>query len=610
VETPAAIVKPKRFTVSIAYFNIVTRTSKGAAMSRLRTITAVMTQIVILSALSFGTASARSTSGSASITTDELKDWLAYISSDELEGRNTFSEGLGLAAAYIAEHLKSWGIRPGGDSGSYFQRVAVLGVKSDNHSTVTVEAGGQTRTFENGTGVMFPPNVGAKRAFSADEIAFLGYGLNIPQAGHDDYKDENVKGKVVIWLGPAGPKGLDQTYRRAIFGRARLATEQEGAVASIGPVPNRGPQQGGGPAAAAPSPAPAPPGFPGAVPVEAPDFTTVQRLDAQTAPAVSAHDDFFEFLFGGQEVKYADLKALAEKRESLPHFKIKNVKITFNINAEYKVVRTQYTRNVIGIINGSDPKLKDTYVAYGAHYDHVGYAEGEIVDTDQGKRRAGAVGRVTEGALEDRIWNGADDDGSGTVTELAVAKAFAQGPKPKRSLLFVWHAGEEKGLLGSRYFADFPEIPITSIVAQLNMDMVGRNRDDKPEESNTLYVVGSDRISTELHNILVDANGSLPKPLKLDYEMNDPADLEQVYYRSDHYSYAAKGIPIVFLTTGLHADYHANTDSAEKINYEKMARVGQLIYEMGMTVGNLNHAPARDNKGPRMGKGSSGKLPT
>ncbi|HEY6328650.1 MAG TPA: M28 family peptidase [Blastocatellia bacterium] len=563
--------------------------------------------------------------GRDSITTDELKDWLGYISSDELEGRNTFSEGLGLAAAYIADHLKEWGIKPGGDSGSYFQRVKVLGVKSTNHSTITVEANGQTRTFENGSGVTFPANVGSKRTFSADEIEFMGYGLDAPLAGHNDYANANVKGKVVVWLGAAGPKGLDQSYRRALFGRARFATEQQGAVASIGPVLTRGRGQGAGGGAAAagrsgpndrgqgaagrPPQQPVPPGFPQIVPVEPADFTTVQRLDTPLAPAVSAQDDFFEFLFAGQEARYADLKEKADKQEPLPLFKLKNVKITINTNADYRIVRTQYTRNVIGILDGSDPALKNTYVAIGAHYDHVGYAEGEIVETEEGRRRAGAPGRVTESAIGDRIWNGADDDGSGTVTELAIAKAFALGPRPKRSLLFVWHAGEEKGLLGSRYFADYPTIPMDHIVAQLNMDMVGRNNNDKAEEGNTVYLVGSDRISTELHNIAVDADQSLSKPLALDYAMNDPTDLEQVYYRSDHYSYAAKGIPIIFFTTGLHVDYHANTDSAEKILYPKMATIGQLVYEIGLRVANLDHPPIRDNKGPRAGKGSSGKLP-
>ena len=256
------------------------------------------------------------------------------------------------------------------------------------------------------------------------------------------------------------------------------------------------------------------------------------------------------------------------------------MKLTFNLDATYEVVRTQITHNVVGIIPGSDPKLKDTYVAFGAHYDHVGYAEGELTTGSDGtQRRSGAVGKVSPNALEDRIWNGADDDGSGTVALLGLAKAFAQGARPKRSVLIVWHVGEERGLLGSRFFADYPTVPLDRIVAQLNIDMIGRNRDDKAEEANSVYLVGSDRISTELHKVNIAANARLPKPLKLDYEMNDPADLEQVYYRSDHYSYAAKGIPITFYTTGLHADYHANTDEVGKINFEKMTRIVQLGYK-------------------------------
>jgi Zn-dependent M28 family amino/carboxypeptidase len=140
------------------------------------------------------------------------------------------------------------------------------------------------------------------------------------------------------------------------------------------------------------------------------------------------------------------------------------------------------------------------------------------------------------------------------------------------------------------------------IVAQLNIDMIGRNRDDKPGESNTVYLVGSDRISTELHALNRAANAAMAKPLTLDYAFNDPADLEQLYFRSDHYSYAAKGVPIIFFTTGLHADYHANTDEVSKIEFDKMTRITQLIYETGLRVANLDHAPARDNQGPRAGR--------
>jgi hypothetical protein len=578
-------------------------------MLRHRRLVALTTQLALILTVALGSATARANGGRDLIRAQDLKEWLGYISSDELEGRSTFSEGLGLAAAYIAEHLSAWGVKPGGDKGSYFQRVAVLGVKSDNHSTLSVEVNGQTRTFKNKEGVTFPANVGGKRSVTSDQIEFLGYGLNAPLANHNDYAGKSVKGKVVVWLGRTGPKGLDAKFRRAVFGRSRYATEQEGAVASIGEgftggLPGRPPaeQPTGGEGR--------PGGPPGqqVVPIESADFTTVQRLDSPIPPSVSGQDEFFEFLFSGSDVKYSDLKEKASKGEPIPTFTLKNVKITINLDADYRVVRTQYTRNVVGIVEGSDPSLRNTYVAFGAHYDHVGYSEGEIVQTANGPRRAQPRGRVTEGAIDDRVWNGADDDGSGTVTILSVAKAFALGPKPRRSLLFVWHSGEERGLWGSRYYADHPSVSIDKIVAQINMDMVGRNQDNKPDEFNTVYPVGSDRISTDLHNTLIDANNALSKPLSLNFELNDPTDLEQVYYRSDHYSYAAKGIPIVFLTTGLHQDYHANTDSAEKINYEKMTRVGQLSYETAWRVANSRKAPVRDNLGPRVGKGSRGKL--
>jgi Peptidase family M28 len=559
-------------------------------MFRLRRITALVTQLALVAALTFAPTLAGVNGGRDKINAGELKEWLTYVASDEFEGRNTFSEGLGLAAGYIAGQLKAWGVKPGGPNGSYFQRVAVLGVKSDNKSTVTVEVNGQSRTFQNKEGVIFPAYIGSKRSFTADQIEFVGYGLSLPD--RSDFTGRNVKGKIVVYLGTAPPNGVDPRQAfRAMFSRGRTATDQEGAIVAIGPERggrrNSRTQEGGGQNA-----------------LLEPDFTTVQRLDVPQAPAIAAKDDFFDFLFSAADLKYADLKKKADAKEALPAFTLKNVRITFNIDAQYQVVRTQYTRNVVGIIEGTDAKLKDTYVAFGAHYDHVGYAEGEVVNG----KRMGARGRVTEGAVEDRIWNGADDDGSGTVSILAIAKAFAEGPKPKRSLLFIWHAGEEEGLYGSRYFADYPTVAMDKLVAQINIDMIGRNQDNKPEEGNTLYPIGSDRISTEFHNLTVEANQAMPTPLKLDYSLNDPADPEQLYYRSDHYSYAAKGVPIIFLTTGSHPDYHANTDSAEKINYPKMAHIAQYAYEIGQRAANLDHAPARDNRGPRVGRTVAGKL--
>jgi Zn-dependent M28 family amino/carboxypeptidase len=174
--------------------------------------------------------------------------------------------------------------------------------------------------------------------------------------------------------------------------------------------------------------------------------------------------------------------------------------------------------------------------------------------------------------------------------------------------MVVWHAGEERGLWGSRYLADHPPVPIESVVAQLNIDMIGRNRDNKSSEENTVYAVGADRISTELHNILIDTNSGMSVPLNIDFEMNDAADPERIYFRSDHFSYAARGIPVIFFFTGLHPDYHQVTDSVDKIHFDKLSHISSLIHELGLRLANLDHAPVRDFKGARSGRGFSGKL--
>jgi len=571
------------------------------------------------------------TGGPKSIEPSELKEWLSYIASDELQGRQIYTEGLGLAAGYITQHLAEWGVKPGGEDGSYFQTVKVLGVRTNSNASVTVDVNGQTRTFKDGEGITFPRNMGGKQTITGDQIQFVGYGLQIPDAHIDDYANLDPKGKVIVFIG-TGPKSLPTGSARLLAARSRSALEK-GAIAVIGPPGGfgRGGRGGqgatGATGAASASGVQSAAGAAGAQPARGGqpptgggrfgqpdngDFTTVQRYDQPAAASLTAQDDFLEFLFSGSEVKYSELKELASKQEPIAPFALKNVKLTMNVDADYTVVRTQLTHNVVAIIPGSDSKLRDEYVAFGAHYDHIGYSQ-----TPGGGRGfgggAGGAGGCTGQTREtprpgDVINNGADDDGSGTVALMALAKAFALGPKPKRSLVFVWHSGEESGLYGSRYNADYPIVPIDKIAAQLNIDMIGRNRCDKPDEENKVYIVGSDRISTELHNLNEDANTSMSKPMTLDYEMNDPADPESIYTRSDHYSYAAKGIPIIFYTTGLHRDYHYVTDEVSKIEFPKMAHITQLVYATGMKVANLDHIPARDNKGARKGKGATGKI--
>ena len=598
---------------------------------------------LVLAVATVLTAQPATKGGINSIQPDALKEWLGYIASDDLQGRQIYTEGLGLAAAYIADHLKEWGVKPGGDNGSYFQTVKVVGVKTTSRASVTVDVNGESKTFKDGDGVIFAKNMGAKQTITGDQIEFVGYGLQIPSANVDDYAKTDPKGKIVVWLGANGPSTVGPESRRLLTARSRLATDK-GAVAVIAPASGFGFGRGGGNPAAPPAPAAPPPAATPGAPAEAPpsaapvaaqpagrgqapagggrggaadpsDFTTVQRYDQPVAPVVTGQDEFFDFLFSGSDMKYAALKDAAAKREPIAPFTLKNVKITINVDADYAVVNTRLTRNVVGIIEGSDARLKDSYVLFGAHYDHIGYSQ-----TPPAAGRGGAGGGGAAGAggctgqtrdtpkPGDVINNGADDDGSGTVSVMAIARAFALGPKPKRSLMFVWHSGEEAGLYGSRYMADYPVIPLDKVSAQLNIDMIGRNRCDEASEANTVYLVGSDRISTELHNVSEDTNRKLSAPLKLDYELNDPADPESIYTRSDHYSYASKGVPIIFYTTGLHKDYHYVTDEIGKIEFPKMAHIAQLVYETGWNLANLDHFPARDNKGPRMGKGTGGVI--
>jgi Zn-dependent M28 family amino/carboxypeptidase len=256
-------------------------------------------------------------------------------------------------------------------------------------------------------------------------------------------------------------------------------------------------------------------------------------------------------------------------------------KLSFNVSIKYEETNTQ---NVVGVLEGSDPILKNEYVAIGAHYDHVG------------------IGTPVDG---DAIYNGADDDGSGTVAVLSIAEAFAKGPRPKRSLLFVWHAGEEKGLLGSRYITDFPVIPLDRIVAQLNIDMIGRskqNGDTVPRNKDLsgpdeIYVIGSKMMSTDLGEVSESVNKTFLK-LNFNYRYDDPKDTNRFFFRSDHFNYARKGIPIIFYFDGVHEDYHRPSDHADKIDYRKMERVTRTVLATTWTLANRPTRPVVDKKLP------------
>jgi Zn-dependent M28 family amino/carboxypeptidase len=248
------------------------------------------------------------------------------------------------------------------------------------------------------------------------------------------------------------------------------------------------------------------------------------------------------------------------------------------LSVRIEVERQHFTGyNVAAVVRGMDPRLNMTYLAYGAHYDHLGIIP--------------ARGSQHRGHPIDSIANGADDDGSGTVALLAIARQMTY-LRPRRSVLFVWHVAEEQGMLGSAYFTTHCTVPIDSIVAQFNADMIGRN------EPNSLALVGPraapNYLSWRVGMIVDSVNRAVPHPFHIERRWDDPDDPDEIYQRSDHINYARKGIPVIFFTTGPHDDYHGVGDEPQKIDYDKLARVASLMLESGLAVADRSTRPTSE----------------
>jgi len=286
-------------------------------------------------------------------------------------------------------------------------------------------------------------------------------------------------------------------------------------------------------------------------------------------------------------------------------------------------------RNVVAILRGSDPALRGEYVAVGAHNDHIGMAE-KPLDHDsvwahnrvvrplgaEGQDRAptpeeaARIAAIRDSLRKirpprlDSVYNGADDDGSGSIAVLGIAEALVKSKaRPKRSVLFVWHTGEEKGLWGSQWFTDHPTVPRDSIVAQLNMDMVGRglvtdSTGAGPGGPNQLQLVGSRRLSTQLGDLVERVNTEGGYGFVFDYAFDADGHPANIYCRSDHYNYARYGIPVTFFTTGVHQDYHMLTDEPEFIDYPKMARISTFVADVALHLANAPARPVVDKPKP------------
>lgn len=323
---------------------------------------------------------------------------------------------------------------------------------------------------------------------------------------------------------------------------------------------------------------------PGAGPIPALTTSEITAVEMRLRLSIIADDSMFGRRFGTKGNERATTYIASEFHrlglepagESGSYFQ--DIRAVTGRRSNVNVSGSGGARNVIAIMRGSDPVLRNTFVAVGSHNDAIG-----IVSTD---------GSGPSGAPPDSIVNGADDDGSGTAALLEIAEAFAKnGTPPRRSILFVSHTGEEAGLLGSRWFTDHPTVERDSIIAQINIDMIGRGgaNDISGGGPDYLQVIGARRLSQELGDIIDQVNSARSRPFRFDFTWDAAGHPEQIYCRSDHANYARYGIPVAFFWTGLHADYHQVTDEVRFIDFDHATRITQFLRDVIHRIADLDH---------------------
>jgi len=476
-----------------------------------------------------------------SITAADLKKHLYIVASAENEGRDTPSPGLEKAGNYIEQHFRSIGLKPG--NGDSYRLNYPLYKDSVISSSLIVNGKSfeLTKDYLNNNG-----NYSSEIPFS--EVVFAGYGIVDDKI--DNYKDLDVRGKAVLII-----EGAPADYKSAqtggnspgqTFGKLQSASKK-GAVAvlliskSFGTTGNR--------------------------PVN-------NRVAGWSLNGYKANFNPQLFYISEKvaaEIMGEDGKGVFDKMtaNSLPG---KIYKANIDLAFQKTTVKSQVS-NVMGLLEGTDKK--DEYVLITAHYDHVG------------KR-------------DTVIYYGADDDGSGTVSVLELAEAFAkakaEGHGPRRSIVFMTVSGEEHGLWGSAYYANHPVYPLEKTTVDLNIDMIGRIGNDymkDKDSANYVYVIGDNKLSSDLTPITEAINSNYTK-LKLDRKYNDPKDPNRFYYRSDHYNFAEKGVPIIFYFNGVHPDYHRPTDTPDKINYTLMEKRAKLVFYTAVEMANREEMLKRD----------------
>ncbi len=472
------------------------------------------------------------------ISQDSIHSYLSVLAADNMEGRETGEPGQKKAARYIRAKFEEFGIeRVPGDS-SFFQPFDLYSVP---YNKVSIKFGEQTWTVLED---FYTFSTFMDTVISAADFVFLGYGLSAEN--YDNYGSKDYTGKIGVVF--EGEPQVDGTYTLSgttqpspeadIGAKVRLARER-GLVALMMVQPNFDlylPRVG--------------------------NYLREPRLQldmpmGEGIPGLRIGYEQFSKIFP----KSKPTKIRKSLLDGVERFDLAaQVPTEIKFFGRANKVRTE---NVIGYVKGRDKS--NEYVFITAHYDHLG-VRGED------------------------IYNGADDDGSGTSMVIELARIYSEAAKegkgPSRSVVFLFFTGEEKGLLGSEYYTDHPLLALDNTVVDLNIDMIGRSDNlYGPDSTDYIYLIGSDRISKELHQISEEMNERHTR-LELDYKYDDPNDPQRLYYRSDHYNFARYGIPVIFYFRGLHDDYHKPTDTIEKIEFDTIEKVGRLVFFTSWAVAN------------------------
>jgi hypothetical protein len=511
------------------------------------------------------------------ITAGDLMSRLYIFADDSMQGRDTGTPGHVRSTAWIERELRALGLEPAGENGSYFQDVPMIARRLDASKPFGVEG----RSFTAFTDYVSALARGTPRSIAGIRAVYAGIGGD----SVNTIPAERLTGKVAVFRAPAGtsPSG---------FGWANAANAAALVIVTDA-LPSPVIQQARNPAVTMPASA----AGPSAQPVRATIYMTPSAADALFDRPLSALTPGAEGKAFANDIPFGEMRVPA--------------------------------RNVIAIIRGSDPALRNSYVALGAHNDHVGIravgpldhdslkmvnayrnrlmiALPETPTAEQVRQVQSAIAayrpnldsvRAIRPPRRDSIFNGADDDGSGSVGLLEIAEAVATSPnKPKRSLLFVWHAGEEKGLLGARWLSEHMTVPRDSIIAQVNIDMIGRGGPDdiRGGGPNYLQIIGARRLSTQLGDLVEAVNRTQASPFTFDFSWDATGHPQNIYCRSDHYHYARWGIPVAFIWTGLHGDYHQLTDEPQYIDYPHMTRVTRFVHDVAVALANRDQRPVVD----------------